>query len=321
MTNDDQIVSLSPTACETMTIVPLPRHYVPTGLTWNYHFEGCLWNESYSQPAGAGLTVFGTYYPLVYSPVNGYPAYTNPHQPALRTYENQESLTAHRDVAEYVPIANLNSPLPSKSRRNKNTTGRATRHAFSKPALSRPLSELTKTMANVPIKDMHLWVHRPIEARREEAKLAGKVGRPINAFILYRSAYAEGAKRCAEEDHQNTISIITALSWNMETPDVRNKYDNLAQTEKAQHAKAHPTYRYTPAGSKTRRSSRPHRYLGRKVEHQKSQTDRLANDRLTQSSTSAHRTAVQDLPQWSENHDTTPSGLSTYYKFPQGVST
>ncbi|GFG21417.1 hypothetical protein IFM5058_11036.1, partial [Aspergillus udagawae] len=58
-----------------------------------------------------------------------------------------------------------------------------------------PLSELTQTMTHIPVRDMHTWVQRSIEERHQEVlKRRGRIPRPMNSFMLYRSAYADRAK-------------------------------------------------------------------------------------------------------------------------------
>lgn len=113
--------------------------------------------------------------------------------------------------------------------------------------LSAPLSELTKDM-DVPVRDMEAWVNRPVEERLEEAKKRkGYITRPMNSFMLYRSAYAERTKAwCAENNHQ-VVSSVSGESWPMEPAEIRNFYNGLAQQEKENHQAAHPEYKFSPA--------------------------------------------------------------------------
>ncbi|KAH1971171.1 hypothetical protein KXV92_007481, partial [Aspergillus fumigatus] len=85
-----------------------------------------------------------------------------------------------------------------------------------------PLSELTRTITHIPIRDMHYWVQRPDEERHQEVlEKRGRIPRPLNSFMLYRSAYADRAKLWAAHDNHRTVSVITGLSWNIETPQIR----------------------------------------------------------------------------------------------------
>ena len=52
-----------------------------------------------------------------------------------------------------------------------------------------PLSETTAYMTNIPIKDMDQWAHRLRDQRLQEEKQRGRVGRPMNAFMLYKCAF------------------------------------------------------------------------------------------------------------------------------------
>jgi hypothetical protein len=122
-----------------------------------------------------------------------------------------------------------------------------------------PLSELTRTITHIPIRDMHSWVQRPDEERHQEVlKRHGRIPRPLNSFMLYRSAYADRAKLWTAHDNHQTVSVITGLSWNIETPQIRRMYKNLAKIEKRNHARAHPGYHFTVRKRRERSSARRH---------------------------------------------------------------
>jgi hypothetical protein len=120
------------------------------------------------------------------------------------------------------------------------------------PKIDAPLSELTKNMDHIPVKDMHEWVTRPAELRRAEvAKRSGYVARPMNSFMLYRSAYAERTKIwCLQNNHQ-VVSSVSGESWPLEPPEVRDRYSEYARVERENHAKAHPGYKFSPSKSQT----------------------------------------------------------------------
>ncbi|KAH0558387.1 hypothetical protein GP486_004955 [Trichoglossum hirsutum] len=116
------------------------------------------------------------------------------------------------------------------------------------PKLSAPLSELTNGFDHIPVRDMEEWVNRPIEVRRQEVeKRNGYVTRPMNSFMLYRSAYAERTKLwCLQNNHQ-VVSSVSGVSWPLEPPSVRNRYNDLAKIERRNHQNAHPGYKFSPS--------------------------------------------------------------------------
>lgn len=127
------------------------------------------------------------------------------------------------------------------------------------PKLTAPLSELTEGFNHIPIKDMDAWARRPKEKRLTERGKGGKISRPMNSFILYRSAYAERCKVwCSQNNHQ-VVSTVCGQSWALEGPEVKKLYTDYAQLERENHAKAHPDYRFSPskATTKGRKRKRP----------------------------------------------------------------
>ncbi|KAK5002322.1 hypothetical protein LTR28_011572 [Elasticomyces elasticus] len=133
----------------------------------------------------------------------------------------------------------------SKSPRVKKLKPKSDRNKT--PKLDKPLSVLTKDMT-VPVKDMDAWVNRPAEQRRQEVeKRNGYVTRPMNSFMLYRSAYAERTKQwCLQNNHQ-VVSSVSGESWPLESPEVRDMYNELAKLERLNHQLAHPTYKFSPS--------------------------------------------------------------------------
>lgn len=112
--------------------------------------------------------------------------------------------------------------------------------------LTGPLSELTKHLTDVPIKDMDAWVRRGPDERRREAEKKKKVARPMNSFMLYRSAYADRAKKLFGEKNHQVVSVATGKSWNLEPKHIRAKYDELSRIERENHAATHPDYKFKP---------------------------------------------------------------------------
>ncbi|KAK8168691.1 high mobility group box domain-containing protein, partial [Phyllosticta citrichinensis] len=97
---------------------------------------------------------------------------------------------------------------------------------------------------------MEEWVNRSESVRREEvAKRHGYITRPMNSFMLYRSAYADRTKIwCLQNNHQ-VVSSVSGESWPMEPPEVREHYNDLAKLERLNHQKAHPEYKFCPTKS------------------------------------------------------------------------
>lgn len=147
----------------------------------------------------------------------------------------------------------------SKSRMSMSPISKSKRTKKSKldksktPQLTAPLSVLTKDM-DVPMKDMDTWVHRPADVRRLEVeKRNGYVTRPMNSFMLYRSAYAERTKQwCLQNNHQ-VVSSVSGESWPMEPPEVREQFNEWAKIERANHAAAHPDYKFSPSKATSKR--------------------------------------------------------------------
>jgi hypothetical protein len=95
---------------------------------------------------------------------------------------------------------------------------------------------------------MEAWVNRPADVRRDEAeKRNGYITRPMNSFMLYRSAYAERAKAwCAQNNHQ-IVSSVAGESWPLEPSGIRDLYNEYAKIERINHQNAHPSYKFSPS--------------------------------------------------------------------------
>ena len=124
------------------------------------------------------------------------------------------------------------------------------------PQIEAPLSVLTEAYDHIPIKDMNAWVNRSVEVRQLEVeRRKGKITRPMNSFMLYRSAYAERTKVwCLQNNHQ-VVSSVSGESWPMEPKEIRELYTEYARIERDNHQKAHPGYKFSPskAGSASRK--------------------------------------------------------------------
>ncbi|KAF3928852.1 hypothetical protein ABW20_dc0101990 [Dactylellina cionopaga] len=140
----------------------------------------------------------------------------------------------------------LSSNSKSQKKRKPPTLSKAEKPKV--PKLDRPLSELTKDYSNLPIRDMERWVHRGLEERRREVeKRDGHVARPMNSFMLYRSAFAERTKQwCLQNNHQ-VVSSVSGASWPLEPAWIREKYNEFARIERINHQAAHPGYKFSPS--------------------------------------------------------------------------
>ena len=116
------------------------------------------------------------------------------------------------------------------------------------PKLSAPLSELAKEMKNVVLIDKEAEANRSSEKRRQEVvNDKGKIKRPQNSFILYRSAHANVAKAILGADNHQLVSSLCGQSWAIESPEVRERFAEIAKLERDNHAKAHPGYKFSPS--------------------------------------------------------------------------
>lgn len=139
------------------------------------------------------------------------------------------------------------SPQPKPTPRSRKSKASKSEKAKT-PKLTAPLSILTKELRHIEVKDMETWVNRSTEIRRREVeKRNGYITRPMNSFMLYRSAYAERAKAwCLQNNHQ-IVSSVAGESWPLEPPPIRDLYTEYAKIERINHQNAHPTYKFSPS--------------------------------------------------------------------------
>lgn len=151
------------------------------------------------------------------------------------------------------PLRNDSSPIPKAQSRilktprtRKPKAGKADKPKT--PKLTAPLSILTKSLLHIPVKNMEEWVNRTADTRRKEVeKRNGYITRPMNSFMLYRSAYAERAKSwCLQNNHQ-IVSSVAGESWPLEPAAIRELYNEYAKIERINHQNAHPTYKFSPS--------------------------------------------------------------------------
>lgn len=139
---------------------------------------------------------------------------------------------------------------PAVHRRSQSKDQRTEKRTAKNPpptCLTKALSEIAQDMPNVGVVDVATFANRSIETRQTEASKAGKVKRPLNAFMLYRKAYQDIAKtQCSRNNHQQ-VSSICGTSWNSwEPPGILSRFKQLASIEKQMHEDAFPAYKYDP---------------------------------------------------------------------------
>jgi hypothetical protein len=115
--------------------------------------------------------------------------------------------------------------------------------------LTAPLSTFGNGLNFVPVRDMAEWVKRPIGVRIREA-LYQYPPRPMNSFMLYRSAYIQRAKIWSPQHKQQVLSALIGQSWHMEDPEIKKMYMAYAAIEKENHQIAHKMYRFSPRRKK-----------------------------------------------------------------------
>lgn len=149
------------------------------------------------------------------------------------------------------PFSSSKSRVSKSPARRKNKKGKGDKSKV--PQIDKPLSELTKDLS-APVRDIEAWVNRPREERlREVEKRNGYITRPMNSFMLYRSAYADRVKQWGLQNNHQVVSSIAGVSWPMEPEEIRNKFDEWAKLERQHHQEAHPNYKFSPSKSNNKR--------------------------------------------------------------------
>lgn len=150
------------------------------------------------------------------------------------------------------PGRNQNPATKSKVTKSRSGSGRSRGKRDATAAscnlhLSGPLSIMTKDMVDPPVRDMEAWVNRSLEERQQEVEAKnGEIPRPMNSFMLYRSAYISRIKSLLGKNCNQNVSRIAGISWRAETKEVREKFENLAIIERQNHAISHPGYKFKP---------------------------------------------------------------------------
>jgi len=83
----------------------------------------------------------------------------------------------------------------------------------------------------------------------------GRIPRPRNAFIIFRSQFALNYKAREAHPHQNLISRSAAEAWNKLSEEEKHPYKLQADEEKREHRRKYPNYTYMPGCRTTKRGA------------------------------------------------------------------
>ncbi|KAJ6014660.1 hypothetical protein N7540_009251 [Penicillium herquei] len=136
------------------------------------------------------------------------------------------------------------SPRERRSRPKKNAG--STRSNLGNIRIDAPMSQTTAHMVDIPIRDMEAWAHRSSEERIAQAEDRRSIARPMNAFMMYRSAYSDRAKTLLGNKNYQIVNSAIAKSWGIELDDVKTYYNDIARIERDNHQRTHPEYKFRP---------------------------------------------------------------------------
>jgi hypothetical protein len=171
---------------------------------------------------------------------------TNPHTPPTTGYDAGIRTRSGRALGSPLDPNTLEATRRSRSPRPRKAPKAVKVGKAQGPVIDQPLSILTKGYT-IPVKDMEVWVNRSVETRLEEVeKKNGHIARPMNSFMLYRSAYADRVKQYCRENNHQIVSQVSGASWPLEPKEIRELYEKYASMERDNHHAAHPTYKFAP---------------------------------------------------------------------------
>lgn len=133
-----------------------------------------------------------------------------------------------------------------KQRRNSIAKAKAARMVAFLTAAEKPMSEQVSEDGPDPVEKAITFVRRSLTQRREEARAAGKIKRPLNGFMLYRMAYVTPVKELHKLDNPGEASVYLGQSWAIESRSVRDRFAKLAAEEVELHRLAFPDYKFMP---------------------------------------------------------------------------
>ncbi|KAF9869814.1 hmg box protein [Colletotrichum karsti] len=159
----------------------------------------------------------------------------------------RSGLNIHKGTPNPKPLAARASRVEKSTPRKKKERAKSSKKV---EGISKPLSELAIEQPNVHVADIEAYVNRSVETRMkevEESKTPGRIKRPMNAFMLYRKAYQNLAKNLCTQNNHQVVSQVCGSGWPLEPEHVREQFNEWAKTERANHQKAHPGYKFTPS--------------------------------------------------------------------------
>lgn len=148
----------------------------------------------------------------------------------------------------------MSRPLASKARVQKPKKKKGREKADKdKVHLEKPLSEMGEEWKKSML-EIEVYINRTAETRLHEIendrKQPGKIKRPMNSFMLYRKAFQNHTKAYCEHNNHQVVSKVCGASWDQEPESIRKQFGDWAKMERANHQKAHPGYKFTPAKPK-----------------------------------------------------------------------
>jgi hypothetical protein len=141
---------------------------------------------------------------------------------------------------------------PTKARKSVRKTRTPKRGDHHPTFLGKVLSEISSMPPSVVLKNAESFAMRATEVRLAEAEKAGKIKRPLNAFMLYRKFYQDVAKTCCTKNNHQQVSTVCGESWKRESKHLKSEFARLASEERKMHVEAFPSYKYDPLHSKKR---------------------------------------------------------------------
>ncbi|KAJ5732698.1 hypothetical protein N7493_004179 [Penicillium malachiteum] len=123
----------------------------------------------------------------------------------------------------------VRSPRERRSRPKKNAG--STRSNLGNIRIDAPMSQTTAHMLDIPLRDMEAWAHRSSEERIAQAEDRRSIARPMNAFMMYRSAYSDRAKILLGNKNYQIVNSAIAKSWQIELDEVKAYYNDISRIE------------------------------------------------------------------------------------------
>jgi hypothetical protein len=184
---------------------------------------------------------------------------------AISSVDGVPAISSACDVPAIIPVSDVPASTPvKKSRKTRETAAAPVKRqkvARSKTAeksvyeLAAPMSVLTAD-SDIPLRDMLAFANRSVAIRHAEVKKkSGRIPRPCNSFVCYRSAYADRVMQWGSNNSHQNVSTVAGSSWRIESEDVRRFYMNVAEIDIVNHLTAFPGWVYNPQ-KKPSRSTR-----------------------------------------------------------------